>query len=96
MHVGVEQADGQTLTRQGDGEVDGDGRLADAAFARGYGYDVPGILHQQRSCIGGRPWLGPVRGQHGGRGADAGLAGQKRLGLLPNSVHGCGVGAVGP
>ena len=83
--VGVEDADGATLARQGDGEVDGDGALADAALAAGDGQHprrrrhlrVAGVLacvparleHHLAALLGGH--LAPHDADVGDAGVDA-------------------------
>src|SRR5262249_26773537 len=62
--VGVEYAHGEPPRREAGREVDGDGRLADAAFARGHHDDLGGWRHFGVGCAGGLvpPGFGHGRG----------------------------------
>ena len=101
VDVGIEQADAKPAPGEGDGEVDGRGALADAAFARRDGDDARHLGQQVRALGGLGGWCGGwCRGAVGGEdhgGIDhAGLPGEQVFGGLAHTLHGGSLVAVRP
>ena len=79
VDVGIENADAGTLGTQGQGQVGGDRRLADAALARGYRNHVADVRHRRQAFL--HPMRTDAAGNRNRRRLDRGIGFKRRLDL---------------